>query len=239
MSRIHFLPVRYGDSFVIECDKGEHHGVVVVDGGPSGGGGKLSAKLEEVGTPDLLVLTHYDDDHINGLFKYMESCWMRGTLSAREIWANCAGNVKKKDEEVVIKVPVEKPRPGFPTVERSLPQAVKFSRLLDAASRSDDVEWREDIVEGFDKKFPFADIEVVSPTDEVREKALNEMDVAAECRLGSSGAEKDGRNGGEDGDEFRFGHPFGNPCPQHTQSAGYPRGGSVGERIQHRLHPSL
>ena len=179
MSRIHFLPVRYGDSFVIECDKGEHHGVVVVDGGPSGGGGVLSAKLDEVGTPDLLVLTHYDDDHINGLFSYMKSCWMSGALPAREIWANCAGNVKKKDEEIKIIIPVEKPRPGFPDVARSIPQAVKFSRLLDAASQSDEVEWREDIVEGFDKKLPFADIEVVSPTEEVREKALNEMDVAA------------------------------------------------------------
>jgi len=36
MSKIHFLPVYHGDCFVIECDKGDHSGVVVVDGGPSG-----------------------------------------------------------------------------------------------------------------------------------------------------------------------------------------------------------
>lgn len=177
MSRIHFLPVRYGDSFVIECDKGENHGVVVVDGGPSGGGSVLSAKLKEVGTPDLLVLSHYDDDHINGLFNYMKSCWMDGILSSREIWANCAGNIKKEEEEM--RFPVEKSVPGSPRVLSSIPQAVKFSRLLDAAAQSDEVEWREDIVEGFKKKFPFADIEVVSPTEEVREKAVTEMDVAA------------------------------------------------------------
>ena len=172
MSKIHFLPVRYGDSFVIECDKGENHGVVVVDGGPSGGSGVLMDKLDEVGTPDLLVLSHYDDDHINGLHKYMETCWKRNALSAREIWANCAGNVKKRDE-------IDE-EAGFdrPTT-RSLFQGVKFSRLLDAVAKSDDVVWREDLVEGIEKEFPFASIEVVSPTEEFREKALNEMDVMA------------------------------------------------------------
>ena len=173
MSKIHFLPVRYGDSFVIECDRGENHGVVVVDGGPSGGGPVLMDKLSEIGRmPDLMVLTHYDDDHINGLHKYMETCWKCDALSAREIWANCAGNVKQKDE-----IEEEEGIDRFAT--RSLLQGVKFSRLLDAVAQSDDVVWREDLVEGIDKEFPFASIEVVSPTVEFREKALHEMDVMA------------------------------------------------------------
>ena len=59
MSKIHFLPVKYGDSFVIECDKGGNHGLVVVDGGPNGCGKILKAKLDELGErPDLMVLTH-------------------------------------------------------------------------------------------------------------------------------------------------------------------------------------
>ena len=89
MSKIHFLPVRYGDCFVIECDKDGHHGIVVVDGGPKGGGAKLTAKLLEVGTPDLMMLTHYDDDHIKGLLQYFERCNETGRMPAREVWGNC------------------------------------------------------------------------------------------------------------------------------------------------------
>ena len=74
MSKIHFIPVNYGDSFIIECEKGGQRGVVLVDGGPKGCGKIVEKKVKEVGTPDLLVLSHYDDDHIYGLHQYMENC---------------------------------------------------------------------------------------------------------------------------------------------------------------------
>lgn len=33
MSKIHFLPVRHGDAFIIECTQGDAHGLIVIDGG--------------------------------------------------------------------------------------------------------------------------------------------------------------------------------------------------------------
>ena len=172
MSKIHFIPVNYGDSFIIECEKGGHRGVVLVDGGPKGCGKIVEKKVKEVGTPDLLVLSHYDDDHIYGLHQYMENCWKKKKLSAREFWANCAGNVKKKDE-------IEEQEQASALMPESLAQGVKLSRLLAAVAQSNNVVWREDLIEGVKKEFPFASIEVVSPTKEFRDKALEKMDVTA------------------------------------------------------------
>jgi hypothetical protein len=56
----------------------------------------VEKKVKEVGTPDLLVLSHYDDDHIYGLHQYMENCWKKKKLSAREFWANCAGKCEEE-----------------------------------------------------------------------------------------------------------------------------------------------
>ena len=166
MSKIHFLPVKYGDSFVIECDKGENHGVVVVDGGPNGCGKILQEKLDAVGTPDLMVLTHYDDDHIGGLTQYIKARRNAGQLPAREVWANCAkyAETPEDDDET-----------------RSALQGVKLGVLLDMIiNEGGELTFREDVIEGFAKEFPFADVEVVSPTEEGRKLAIGKQEKAME-----------------------------------------------------------
>ena len=159
MSKIHFLPVKNGDSFVIECDKGDKHGLVVVDGGPTGYGKVLKSKVEETGVPDLLVLTHYDDDHIGGLTQYIDACLEEGVLPAKEVWANCAGYVEVDD-----------------VMTRSITQGVKLSELLNRLARTGEMEWRDDVEEGIDKNYPFASIEVVSPTSEVRGMVIEKQE---------------------------------------------------------------
>ena len=167
MSKIHFLPVFHGDSFVIECDKGEQHGVVVVDGGPSGGANILKPKLEEVGTPDLLVLTHFDGDHIQGLIDYIEFCQGQLKVPAKEVWANCAGDVKVRDDNFA------------PIAPCSARQGVQLARLLNNMARTGKLTWRDDIVEGVVQDYPFASIEVVSPTEEMRELAIGQQEEQA------------------------------------------------------------
>ena len=167
MSKIHFLPVKYGDSFVIECDKGENHGIVVVDGGPNGCGKILQAKLEEVGTPDLMVLTHYDDDHIGGLTQYVKACKKAGVMPAREVWANCAKYAEVDTAE-------------DDAATRSALQGVKLGVLLDMAAEGCGLVWRDDVTEGLSEAFPFADVEVVSPTERGRELAIGKQEKAME-----------------------------------------------------------
>ena len=185
MSKIHFLPVRYGDSFIIECDKGGKHGLVVVDGGPNGCGKILEAKLHELGRrPDLMVLTHYDDDHIGGLIQYIKTCTNNLIPPAKEIWANCATYVDTmKDEEA--------PAPKYEEIidengnririecPRSATQAVRLARLVDYFSYNQELAWRDNLVEGTATQFPFASIEVVSPTPRGRELAIGKQEIAA------------------------------------------------------------
>ena len=160
MSKIHFLPVKNGDSFVIECDKGNQHGVVVVDGGPTGYGEVLLSKVEETGIPDLLVLTHYDEDHIGGLTQYINACIAKGVFPAKEVWANCAGYVEVDE----------------PVMTKSITQGVKLSELLSRLSKTGEMQWRDDVEEGIDTDYPFASIEVVSPTPEVRGMVIEKQE---------------------------------------------------------------
>ena len=161
MSKIHFLPVKNGDSFVIECDKGNQHGLVVVDGGPTGYGKVLQSKVEETGPPDLLVLTHYDEDHIGGLTQYINACMAKGVFPAKEVWANCAGYVEVED-----------------VMTKSIQQGVKLSELLSRLAKTGEMLWRDDVEEGIDKDYPFASIEVVSPTPEVRGMVIEKQEEA-------------------------------------------------------------
>ena len=169
MSKIHFLPVYHGDCFVIECDKGDKSGVVVVDGGPSGGAKVLQPILEEIGTPDLLVLTHFDGDHIQGLIDYIEACQGILAVPAKEVWANCAGDVKVKNENF------------SPIMLDSAKQGVELARLLNAMARTGKMTWRDDIAEGFiPDDCPFASIEVISPTEEMRGLAIGQQEEQAQ-----------------------------------------------------------
>lgn len=168
MSKIHFLPVYHGDCFVIECDKGDQSGVVVVDGGPSGGAKVLQPILEEIGTPDLLVLTHFDGDHIQGLIDYIEASQGILAVPAKEVWANCAGDVKVKNDNF------------SPIMLDSARQGVELAHLLNAMARTGKMTWRDDIAEGFiPDDCPFASIEVISPTEEMRELAIGQQEEQA------------------------------------------------------------
>lgn len=72
MSYIEILPAYHGDAFIIHATKGEHSGVIVVDGGPEQSRIKVLRRLEQLETIDLMILTHYDSDHISGLNTYLE-----------------------------------------------------------------------------------------------------------------------------------------------------------------------
>lgn len=168
MSKIHFLPVKHGDSFVLECDNGNEHGIVVVDGGPRWCGKVLQAKLKEVGTPDLMVMTHFDDDHIQGLIEYIQACQGESAIPAKEVWANCAGDVKV--EEVNFS----------PVTTYSAKQGVTLARLLEEKARKGKLTWKGSVTEGFPGEFLFASIEVVSPTEEMQSLAIGLQEKEAE-----------------------------------------------------------
>ena len=172
MSKIHFLPVRYGDAFLIECDKKGNHGVIMVDGGPPGLRDFVPDKVKEVGKPDLMVLTHYDEDHIYGMLDYANACWREKSVPAREVWANCKAYQPPKD------------------MPKSLNQAVDMAKVLYQIVDLGTSKWRNDIQEGVKEEFPYGSIEVYSPTEYVRNIILGKMEKLSRARSMPIAADK-------------------------------------------------
>lgn len=100
MFRIRAIQVEHGDSLLISYgdDKQPRH--LLVDGGPSESSDTLESVLNDVRRGqrlklEVLVVTHYDLDHIQGVIKLLEKNpdW----LDIQEIWFNGYHHLKPSD----------------------------------------------------------------------------------------------------------------------------------------------
>ncbi len=70
---VEMVAVGHGDCFVLQWqpEQGEP-ATVVIDGGPRGAGTRLNEALSNLGVPrvDLMVLSHTDADHVDGLLEF-------------------------------------------------------------------------------------------------------------------------------------------------------------------------
>lgn len=150
-SSINILPVKHGDAFIIDCYMGEQHGVIVVDGGPGSCRAQVIRELEKNGSIDLMVLTHYDDDHIGGIMSFVLKHYNDDSFPVKEMWVNACKNI------------------DFDTnTDLSYKQALLLSDTLTSISKKNsNFNWDHIIIEGEKREFPFASIEVISPTEEV------------------------------------------------------------------------
>lgn len=169
MSKIYFLPVKHGDAFIIECYRGTAHGLVVVDGGPRCCGFELKRKLNELGTPDLMVLTHYDEDHIGGILQLVDTCLDDNTIPAKEVWANCAGYVEVAASKCT-----------------TAAQGVLLSVRLNELAKQHGMVWRDDLHEGAEVDRLFASIEVVSPTADIMKMTIKKQEEEARQLLNAT-----------------------------------------------------
>lgn len=165
---IRILKALHGDSFILNCVKGNQYGTVVVDGGPYRDNYKIVQILEEYESIDLMVVTHYDDDHIGGLLAYIEKHKNDRPFPIKEIWVNCSQQV-----------------PVTNTANISFTQAKKLSNLLfeinkDLESKEfPTVAWESLILAGQKVQKPYADFFVLSPEEESLN--LNFFNYASEC----------------------------------------------------------
>ena len=72
MADIEMLQALHGDAFILHCQKDDNKGVIVIDGGPNRNSQNIVRQLDALGVIDLMVLTHYDDDHIGGILAYIK-----------------------------------------------------------------------------------------------------------------------------------------------------------------------
>lgn len=159
---IRIFKALHGDAFVFKCKKGEIFGTVVVDGGPNKDSRKIVDELDKLGAIDLMVLTHYDHDHIGGILAYIKKHKDEKPFPVREIWCNCAYEI---------------PVATSPNISYS--HAKKLADLLTGINKGlknsgyPEVVWQEAIIAGKRIERPFADFLILSPEEGV--KAQNDV----------------------------------------------------------------
>ncbi|MBL7733691.1 MAG: MBL fold metallo-hydrolase [Chitinophagaceae bacterium] len=96
MYNIHLLPALFGDSILIEYGKKSKPSYILIDGGPFYGYAKLMKGLKKVAPNlkelELLVITHIDIDHIDGVVKLLNQ--KKPPFTINEIWFNGYDEIK-------------------------------------------------------------------------------------------------------------------------------------------------
>lgn len=152
-SYIQVLQANHGDALILHCNKSDKRGVIVIDGGPSPNPrfNPFVKEVENCLPIDLMILTHFDDDHLVGIKNFIERHQNDIPFPVKRIWANCAKHV------------------DFDTSENlSSNKASKMADLLCAISQKSELDWEAYRLEGFvDDTIAFADIDIINPRKDI------------------------------------------------------------------------
>ncbi|MBX7242937.1 MAG: hypothetical protein K1X92_14440 [Bacteroidia bacterium] len=89
---VEIFPASYGDCFLVRLeseDSKPYH--ILIDGGKICGNphkNKLIERLQQIQSLDLLIVTHIDDDHIEGIIELLEQNENDSIVHIKEIWFN-------------------------------------------------------------------------------------------------------------------------------------------------------
>ena len=152
-SYIQVMQAKHGDALILHCNKSDKRGVIVIDGGPSSNPrfNPFVKEVENCLPIDLMILTHFDDDHLVGIKNFIERHQNDIPFPVKRIWANCAKHV------------------DFDTSENlSSNKASKMADVLYAISQKSELDWESYRLDGFvDDTITFADIDIINPRKEL------------------------------------------------------------------------
>lgn len=152
-SYIQVLQAKHGDALILHCNKSDERGVIVIDGGPSPNPrfNPFITEVENCLPIDLMVLTHFDDDHLVGIKNFIERHQYDTPFPVKRIWANCAKHV------------------NFDTSENlSSIKASKMADILFAISQKTLFDWEGYRLNRFvDDSITFADLDIINPRKEL------------------------------------------------------------------------
>jgi beta-lactamase superfamily II metal-dependent hydrolase len=102
MFKLSFRPARFGDAIWIEYGSPTESHVLLIDGGTAGTRHQIGEKLNALNTSpaqlDLLVISHIDRDHIEGVLGLLEQ--ERPAFRASQVWFNSLYHLQQLDEEL-------------------------------------------------------------------------------------------------------------------------------------------
>lgn len=152
------LQALHGDAFILHCQKGNNRGIVVVDGGPTKNSRNVVTKLDALGMIDLMILTHYDDDHIGGLLAYINKHKNDRPFPVKQMWVNCAYSIPTSSS----------PNISFGQAEKLADRLNDINKELSNNGFST-VKWENPIeVSNVSIQLPFADFMILSPSEKIR-----------------------------------------------------------------------
>jgi glyoxylase-like metal-dependent hydrolase (beta-lactamase superfamily II) len=69
------MPARHGDALILHCSKNGNRGIIAIDGGPYPNPrfNPFIKEIEKHLPIDLMVATHFDDDHLVGIKRFIEN----------------------------------------------------------------------------------------------------------------------------------------------------------------------
>lgn len=156
-TNIRMLKADIGDAFIIEVADAEKSFTMVVDGGPRASMPIVKTALESLEHIDIMVLTHYDSDHIKGILEYL-------TTRPEQV---------SKIDKFGLNCPHIPVRLSTKASAGEMKQLRDFFESID--SLENPIDWRDNVVQGFTYDSPngLVHFEVITPTEDA--KRLNEV----------------------------------------------------------------
>lgn len=103
MYKVHLLPALFGDSILIEYGKKSKPAYILIDGGPYYGYSKMMKGLKKVAPNlkelELLVVTHIDIDHIDGIVRLLNQ--KKLPFAINEVWFNGYNEIKDLKSDIM------------------------------------------------------------------------------------------------------------------------------------------
>lgn len=148
---IRCLKAEHGDAIIIAIQGRDRIHFIVIDGGPNSKfcTDRIVEEYNKLREIDLMVLTHYDDDHIGGLIEYVKRHKDIG-LPVKKIWSNCSSDIPVHTGNSI-----------------SYAQAKSLENLFEEISQKQDLDWKDSIVNTMGLiDMGFCEIQILSPTPE-------------------------------------------------------------------------
>ena len=154
---IKMLKADIGDAFIIEVKEGEESFTMVVDGGPKATQRTIVEEIAQLEHIDLMILTHYDSDHIRGILHFFAK-YPEKAKQVEKYWVNCPHIRVRNNGQV---------SPNEMYTLKNL--------FMDLETEENQLNWRDEVLQGvpYDSPNGLVHIEVITPTAEAR--TLNEQ----------------------------------------------------------------